>query len=553
MNKSTVRLILVAFAVALISPSTALAQETQDAPSLTEPVHATQDDLAPSRTYSSPYVAVDPTNERNVVAAFVEMRTRVCGLLRSTDGGQTWTRPDALPAPASYPYCFHTSGGVTQSPIEFGSDGMLYYAMAGWDEQDGGARGNISVLVARSDDLGESWSTTIARDTRGFEGDDLENNRPVSAIAVDTSGPEDVVYVAWRSGSFPTTVPAVAVSTDGGETFSDPIDSKAGFFEDPDNFPEDVPDDQRLAENAGGNNPAMTVDADGTVYVQWDRLLSGDVETEADRNSYVSRSSDRGETWEVFEAAPEMANLGSSTITWSPEGGPDGSLHLAYHGKQDQTQGDVDIFYQRSTDRGETWTEPMLLSDDDPEALRAQLLPNLAVGPDGRIEAAWWDFRDDPGVHANDVYNTVSFDNGETWSENRRITEQSIVRSIGPWSGGFDMRMPVGIAVTDSYTLFGYSDTRHGDEVTHTQDIYTSALQYEPLPATFPRVLAYLLAAVIGLLFVGLLLLAAAFFARRMSGGAPPTSTGPARKEDRSTPDRKPARAATKRGASTDV
>lgn len=533
MRKSTVRLVLLAFAVALLSQGTAVAQQSEQSEAsgqsttLTQPVHATEDDVVPTRTYGSPFMAVDPTNERNVVAAFVEMRTRVCGLLRSTDGGQTWTRPDALPAPASYPYCFHGSGGVTQTPIAFGSNGVLYYAMAGWDEQDGGQRsGNMSVLLARTDDLGETWETTIAHDARGLEGDDMQNSRPVSTIAVDTTGAQDVVYIAWRANHFPTNRSWMVVSTDGGDTFSEPRDAVVGFWEDPDNWPDDVPDDQRIVDNAGSANPALTIDESGNVYVLWERRLNSDVETDTSHTSYVSRSSDRGETWEYFEVAPGLPNLGNSILRWGPEGGSDGSLHVVYHAKEDQPQGDTDIYYQRSTDRGETWTEPMVISDDDPEALRAQLLPNIAVGPDGRLEAAWWDFRDDPGTHANDVYQTVSHDNGETWSANQRISDQSIVRSIGPWSGGFDMRMPVGIAASGSYTVFGWSDTRNGDEVTQAQDIYTAALQYEPLPAAFPRVLAYLLAAVIGLLFVGLLLLVAAFFARRfMGGGTPPTTT----------------------------
>lgn len=544
------RFILVAFAVVLVGQGAAVAQE--GSPTLTDAVHATQDDTVPTRTYSSPFLAVDPSNERNVVAAYVEMRTRVCGLLRSTDGGQTWTRPDALPAPATYPFCFHGSGGVTQSPIAFGSNGMLYYAMAGWDEQDGGQRsGNMSVLLARSDDLGESWETTVAHDARGLEGDDRQNNRPVSSIAVDTSGSQDVVYIAWRANHFPTNRSFVAVSTDGGETFAEPTDAVGGFWEDPANWPDDVPDDQRVVDNAGSANPAMTIDDSGTVYVLWERRLSSDVETDTLHNSYLSRSSDRGETWEYFEVAPGVPNLGNSILAWSEEGGADGSLHAVYHAKPDQTQGDSDIYYQRSTDAGETWTEPTLLSDDDPEALRAQLLPNIAIGPDGRVEVAWYDFRDGADLHATDVYQTVSFDNGETWSPNRRISDRSAVRTIGPWSGGFDMRQPVGMAATQSYTLFGWDDTRNGDEVAQAQDIYTAALQYEPLAATFPRVLAYLLAAVIGLLFVGLMLVAAAFFARRMSGGAPRSGGGAAGRRS-AEPAGEPARARSKPAAGSE-
>lgn len=524
MKKSAIRLVLLAFAVALMSQGAATAQ---DDAAITEPVHATDGDLVPSRTYSAPFMAVDPGNERNVVAGFVEMRSQVCGLLRSTDAGQTWTRPDALPAPASYPHCFHTSGGVTQTPLAFGSDGMLYYALAGWDVEDGGTRGNISVLLARSNDLGESWDTTIVRNTRGLEGDDIENNRPISAVAVDTSGPQDVVYVAWRAGSFPTTTPAVAVSTDGGETFSEPRDALGGFFEEPANFPEDVPDDQRVPENGGGNNPSMTVADDGTVYVLWERLLSRDVDTEAERSSFVSRSTDQGETWEYFQVAPETANLGGSIISWTPHGGPQGSLHVIYHGKQEQPQGDSDIFHQGSTDGGETWTEPVMLNDDDPALLRAQFHPNLSISPEGRIDAVWWDFRDDPGTYANDVYHTVSTDNGQTWSANQAVTDQSVDRTIGPWSNGFDMRQPVGVAAAGSFTIIGWDDTRHGEPVGQAQDIYTAALQYDPLPSTFPRVLSYLLAAVIGLVIVGVILVVAALFARRMGSPSPPPKQAP--------------------------
>jgi hypothetical protein len=521
MKKTTVRLVLMAFAVSLLAQGMAAAQQS---PTLTEAMRATEDDLVPTRTYSAPFLLVDPADDRTVVAGYVEMRSRVCGLLRSTDGGQTWIRPDALPAPPAYPFCFHTSGGVTQTPMAFGSNSTLYYAMAGWDEEDGGSRANISVLLARSDDLGDSWSRTVVRDTRGME--ETENNRPVSAIAVDTSGAQDVVYVAWRSsGAFPMNLPMVAVSTDGGATFSEPISAIAGYFDDPSVMPDDIAEDQRVPENFGGNNPTMTVAGDGTVFVLWERLISADAETTAERASFVSRSSDRGATWDVFPAAPEMPNLGGSILRWSPLGGAQGTLHLIYHGKPGQTQGDSDIYYQRSTDAGQTWSEPRLMNDDEPEAMRAQFHPNLVVAPDGRLEAAWWDFRDDPGTFVNDIYHAVSTDNGATWSANQAITDQSVDRTIGPWSNNFDMRQPVGMAATRYYTLFGWDDTRHGDEVGQAQDIYVAALQYEALPSAFPRVLSYVLAAVIGLILVAVLLVIATFLARSIGGGPKPPRT----------------------------
>ena len=95
----------------------------------------------------------------------------------------------------------------------------------------------------------------------------------------------------------------------------------------------------------------------------------------------------------------------------------------------------------------------------------------------------WWDFRNDPGTHLNDVYQSVSNDNGQTWSPNRRITDQSINRKYGSWSTGFDMRQPPGIASTDDFTLIAWDDTRDADPVGQAQGLFGTALQYEALGA----------------------------------------------------------------------
>jgi hypothetical protein len=55
-------------------------------------VQATKFDLVPTRQYGSPDVAVDPENALNVVATLPNLQTKNCGLMRSTDGGVTWSR-----------------------------------------------------------------------------------------------------------------------------------------------------------------------------------------------------------------------------------------------------------------------------------------------------------------------------------------------------------------------------------------------------------------------------------------------------------------------------
>jgi len=81
-----------------------------------------------------------------------------------------------------------------------GRNHTLYYGLTGFDNTDGGVNiGNLSVLVARSIDLGDHWQTAVAQLSRGKVAPDTVTARATSDHAVDTSGKEDVVYVTWRA------------------------------------------------------------------------------------------------------------------------------------------------------------------------------------------------------------------------------------------------------------------------------------------------------------------------------------------------------------------
>ena len=539
---------------------------------VTRPVQATKGDLVPTRTYSSPEVKVDPRNRRRVVAGFVDMRARRCGLLRSLDGGETWKQLDSSPSLPSYPFCFHTSGGVVQTALAFGRDGTLYYGLTGWDVQDGGQGRNVSILLARSDDLGDTWQTTIVRNARGKQEADVERNI-ITDVVVDTkSGSRDVVYVGWRA-NYPLarpsrpSLPMVAVSTDGGRRFSEPRNAVGPFFEQaqvretvlrtappttaaptttapaapptttsPQSAPGTIPPGAPPAPpaaapsaprdavaNFGGGNPKLAVDGKGALYVLWPQATAN-IEPRPDNPLYLSRSTDQGRTFTVHQAAPPSNWYGGAVMRWSPKGGPDGSLHVVTEDKLGQTQGDRDIYYRRSTDGGRTWSEGRVIHDDDPELLIGQFIPNLSVAPNGRLDAVWWDFRNDPGTYVNDVYYAYSTDDGKTWSRNIRVTDRSINRRIGPWSNNFDMRQPPGVASTNAYALMAWDDTRNGDPVGQAQDVYASAVQFRQLAGGASNTLKYVLAGVIGLLVAGLALLALALTARRRTGGPPPAA-----------------------------
>ncbi len=570
------RLALVGVAVVAVAQGVAGAATQEPLGPPTQPVHATKGDEDPLRTYSGPFLAVDPANSDNVVASFADFRSRRCGLMRSTDGGSTWRKLDAAPAPASYPYCMSNNSNIFQGPLAFGRNSTLYYGLAGWDIQDRavGSGGNVNILLARSTDLGDTWQTAIVRNVRGAEGERVENNRPVGQVAVDSkSGSDDIVYITWQYSTPFVTAPnanptraMVAVSTNGGRDFGEPVSLVAPAWEDPANRQRALtspqattsttpapgattttiarPDGSRAAQpdqaaNFGGRNPAITVDNRGNAYALWFNTTAN-ISPGALTGEWVSKSTDNGKTWTAFQAGPMTPFTGGvGRIGWSDHGGPEGTVHIVsqvnptYTGPNSSiVSASADVAYKQSTDGGRTWSEPRILSDDDPKDMFVSVIPMISVAPNGRLDVAFWDTRSDPGIRGNDVYYTYSNDGGQTWSRNIRVSDKTIDRKFGVWLNNFDMSSPPGIASTDEYAIFGWDDTRNSDPTSPAnaglgagvQDIFVSAVQFEVVGGGTSNAVKIALAAVVGLLTVGLILLAVALSQRSRAGG-------PSRKE----------------------
>lgn len=531
---------LLALAGAMLIAVPAGAQPVSPPISITRPVQLTKADPVPVRTYATPVVAVDPENPLHIVAAGAEMRSRTCGVTRSIDGGQTWKQLDVSPMPKEYPFCFITETGVPQANVAFGRNHTLYYASPGWDVSDtqsdwqigtgGGWRGNVSVILSRSTDLGDSWTSTVVRQARGRKGAEMENNRPVTGLVVDTrSGPQDIVYVGWGQAYQDRELSVVATSTDGGRTFGDPVSVSANYLQD-----EAVR--AELGRAAGRPTPtvnaldltwpAITVDGTGALYAVWHARGRPGPPMD-DSATYLSRSTDQGKTFTVTPLGPPSNTFLNPAVIWSAGGGPQGTLHLVYHAVPRKIDFEFDVFHRRSTDGGATWSDAKLLNDDDPAELYGSSHPSIAEAPNGRLDVAWWDFRNEAGTFGNDVYMTSSSDNGSIWTKNLRVTDRSIDRRIGPWYGNADIRQAPGLASRNEYTLVVWDDTRNGDEVTQTQDVYASTVQYEALGGGASSAAKYALAAVIGFGAVGLGLAVVALAIRR--------------REPRRAPDREPA------------
>lgn len=483
----------------------------------------TADDPVPSRTFLDPYVLVDPDNSKVMVAATVEARSRVCYLLRSTDGGTTWAYLANKPTLPSYPFCFVPSGGITESPIAWGRNHTLYYGLVGYSDEDGGAtsKGNLSTMVARSTDLGNTWTTTLVSNNRGKTGTAIEADAPVVSIAVDTSGPKDTVYLGYRQG-FPNQPTAsrgsmVSVSTDGGTTFGPPVNlnnSSSTSFTDT---------KTGKTQPIYYGTPHVAAGAKGAVWAVAGGSAPTGTTGAPPQPLFVGASGDRGKTWTMRAVTP--AGASASAILWTPQGGPEGTLLVSYQYKVGQTQGNTDIYLQRSTDGGRTWSNPARLNDDNPDNQNYHLFPAMSAAPDGRIDVVWYDFRNAQSF-ADDVYYTYSTDHGATWAPNIRATDQLVDRNLG-LNNNTDVRQPPSVGSSNQAAVVGWSDTRLGDQQTDTQDNFASVVQFKTFTTTSGnKVLKYLAAAAAGLAIAGLIVVLLAL--RRRSRGRiepPPAST----------------------------
>ncbi len=186
----------------------------------------------------------------------------------------------------------------------------------------------------------------------------------------------------------------------------------------------------------------------------------------------VGKSTDQGVTWTQSRAG-EVTGTGISYNGGFPRLAIDrqsNTLYVVYQGLND---GDIDIFFQRSTDGAATWSPPKRLNDDRPGPTKApQLAPHLSVAPDGRVDVVWFDGRgayringQDPVSRGyGDIYLASSTDRGQTFSANRRITDRSLNNDTGLNAevGSYIWYGPELAAIGNDELLVLWADPRNG-------------------------------------------------------------------------------------------
>lgn len=337
-------------------------------------------------------IVMNPKDTTNLVAVWRDFRLgyRQVAYGYSFDGGLTWNQ-DLFVEPQ---YIWDSDPGLTVDTA-----GNFYAVILSYT---GSTYEPNGLFVFKSTNGGMSWGdpATVINGVPGvFEDKEL--------IACDRSGGPytDNLYVAWAR--FYSTQILMCRSTDGGNSFVGPV---------------------TVSDSYGVQWPVPCVGPNSEVYVAWVHYSPGSIR--------FDRSIDGGQTFgsdiTVQNASFISGYLNGGIMVFSfpamdvdITGGPyNGNIYVAY---MDDAPGytDTDIYFTRSTNNGNTWSQKIRINDDPLNNGCDQFHPWLTVAQDGSIIVVFLDRRLDSGNLFMDLYMTTSTNGGNTWSENERITTVS--------------------------------------------------------------------------------------------------------------------------------
>lgn len=519
-SRRLVPAVLVAATAAVAGGSVGAAADS-GYPRVSANTNVAQNDKSPVRDLAIANIAVDPSNPNRVAVAGGDWRAGNCFLYVSTDGGATFAVGKQSPIPPQFDTCA-ANGGTNPWGIAFDKSGnILVGLMAANRPSTTGASG--SVILSKTTDNGNTWSSTIVKDNRGA-------NPPQGAgtvyVAVDAS---NRIYVSWQQRGVPVTGYSgtqrraeIAVSTDDGSSFSAPVDLEG---------------DPSSTLSIGGPWISVVGNTLYAVYAQSPAATgSSAVFTAQQPGVQLVKSTDGGRTFTsvstVLTKAETPAFFGNPDFAATTyQGGT--AMALVFEAIAQGTAGSQyqlrDIYSVNSTDGGSTWSTPKRVTDDDIGTdLGNKYVPGIAASPNGRFDAAWIDFRNDNGNLLSDTYYASSTDGGSTWSKNIKVSDRPSNRHYGQFANYSDIRSNVNVFSNNYAAYMVWDDTRNASPSADAQDIYFASVQQAAIPASTGTTILYIIIAVAGglvLAAVILVVLGVVLRTRRSSAPKPPVGT----------------------------
>ena len=160
---------------------------------------------------------------------------------------------------------------------------------------------------------------------------------------------------------------------------------------------------KRLTNNAGNSSSPATAVDGSNIYVVWEDNTLGNLEI------YFKKSDDGGATWTTNKRLTTNADARCSSIAVN---GP--NIYVVWTAYA--TPGSFEIYFKKSDDGGVTWATNKRLTNN----AGISWLPTIAAdGPN--IYVVWYD--DTPGNP--EIYFKKSDDGGATWTTNKRLTNNA--------------------------------------------------------------------------------------------------------------------------------
>lgn len=348
----------------------------------------------------------------------------------------------------------------TDPVVALGFDGTAYYCGLAYGSGFSG-QGSSVLWVARSSDGGATWGDAVIV----MEWETYIVFHDKQRLIVDPYDP-DRLYLTWTPfiPSIDPTEPYnsriyFGRSDDGGDTWD--------YYQLSDY--DVVQDDVQGTTIAVGPDRVLSViwidyEANELVLIQNDQ-----------QGAPLAWSSPRSIA-EVhpFHSIPN-ADYRTPTLT-SLAADPNSSAEATrlYATWQDDRAGNGDALLVASYDGGATWSEPILLNDDD--TANDQFFPWVTVSPRGEVGVLFYDRRNSDNNALLDLYMAFSPD-GINWTSNLRISSETFDGSYGyHQSGNVFIGDYIGLVITDTHAYGVWCDTRN-----LRVDLYAGIIDLEEL------------------------------------------------------------------------
>jgi hypothetical protein len=371
---------------------------------------------------AEPFVAVNPTDPQNIVAAWIQGPIQNDVAAASVDGGRTWHQ-----SPIPFTVC---SGG----PFLGAADPWLSFAPNG-DLFASGITAATSlsdrvVSVSKSGDGGLHWGALTAL----YRSADPNFSPDKPSITADPIHSR-LVYATWEVDSSDRNFSMFSRSTDGGQTW----------------------EPYRQIYDPGSNNfvtdHMIVVLPGGTLIMFFSEASFNNTTGLYDTTISSLRSVNHGQTWSSVVHGPSLPTF---QVTDPDTGYPvvslaspppqffsvavdraSGNVYAAWEDTQFSGGQYTSATLSMSSDGGLTWSTPIPVNQTPhgiPPGNQQAFLPSVAVAADGTIGVSYYDFRfndPQPGL-PTDLWlvqchpsRGESPTNPSSWGEEVRLTDTS--------------------------------------------------------------------------------------------------------------------------------